>query len=284
MAYQYSFDGKSLWALGGGSFVLCLLIFFAGLLLGANWGEREAAATNVRGAPPAANGQAQPVPGAQEATAMNAAGPVAALPYEPPPMRAPAFYDPQGAQDFAAQGHAPRGVGVQGYGSQGYGSPDYGTQVNAEQGYAARTYAPPAYGAQQQRSAAPGTATREAASAPPFDPAREAARLRSLGADAEPRVVSEADVETADEPFASKSNYSVQVGAYADEAEARRLLAELENKGYTPSIFSGRDGGGRTWYAVRIGAYSTQQEAAHAAQNFTRQERVKAAVRPSNSL
>jgi cell division protein FtsN len=76
----------------------------------------------------------------------------------------------------------------------------------------------------------------------------------------------------------------VQVGAFTEETEARRLGADLEQKGYTPAIFSGRDGGGRTWYAVRIGAYSTQQEAQHAAQNFTQQERLKTVVRPSKSL
>jgi cell division protein FtsN len=95
--------------------------------------------------------------------------------------------------------------------------------------------------------------------------------------------VSEADVQAADAPYAA-SSYCVQVGAFADEAEARRLLADLEHKGYAPAIFSGRDGGGRTWYAVRIGAYSSQQEAALAAQNFNKQERLKASVRPSNSL
>ena len=279
MAYQFSFDGKSLWALGGGSCLLCLLLFVAGVLLGANWGTREATATTVAVAPGAARGQAQPAPGAQEAAATVAAEPVAALPYEPPPARGPAFYDPQGPRDFAAQGYAPRGVGAQEYGAQ-----DYGARASAEQGYAARPVAPPAYAAPQQRFDAPGVAPRAASPAPPLDLQREAARLRSLGADAEPRVVSEADTEASDALSVGTPNYSVQVGAYADEAEARRLLTELEHKGYTPTIYSGRDGGGRTWYAVRIGAYSTQQEAAHAAQNFTKQERLKATVRPSNSL
>jgi cell division protein FtsN len=136
----------------------------------------------------------------------------------------------------------------------------------------------------QQRYAPPHTPTREAASAPPLDLRREADRLRSMGADAEPRVVSEAETEPADAPPAGAANYSVQVGAFTEETEARRLLADLEHRGYTPAIFSGRDGGGRTWYAVRVGAYSTQQEASHAAQNFSKQERVKATVRPSRSL
>ena len=166
--------------------------------------------------------------------------------------------------------------------TQPHGAQEYEARAYAEQGYTARSVAPPAYGMTQQRYAAPNTAPREAA--PPLDLRREAERLSSMGADAEPRVVSEAETEAADAPLAGAPNYSVQVGAFAEETEARRLLADLEHKGYTPAIFSGRDGGGRVWHAVRIGAYSTQQEASHAAQNFSKQERLKATVRPSRSL
>lgn len=281
MAYQFSFDGKSLWALGASSLLLCLLIFFAGILLGANWETREATATTATASPGAARKQAQPPPGAQEAEAPAAAD--AALPYEPPPAAGPAFYERPAPQDYSARGYDPRGAVAQGYGAQDYRAQDYGARPYTEQGYQARPAAPPAYGA-QQRYASPFTATREAAPAAPPDSAREAARLNALGTDAEPRVVSEADTGGADAPYADSPNYSVQVGAFTDEGEARRLLAELEHKGYTPAIFSGRAGEGRIWYTVRIGAYSTQQEAAHAAQNFTKQERLKTTVRPANSL
>lgn len=270
MAYQFSFESKSLWALGGGSVLLCLLLFFAGLLLGANWRAQGEAATTKKAATNAAT--AQPAPDAPDAAPTATAGSVAALPYDPP--RGAAYYGPAAPQDYAAQGYAPRDAGAQVYGARDY----------AEQGYAPRPAAPPAYGMPQQRYAEPNPATREAASAPPPDLRREAERLRSAGADAEPRVVSEADAESADAPYAAAPNYSVQVGAFTEETEARRLLTDLEHKGYAPAVFSGRDGGGRTWYAVRIGAYSTQQEASHAAQNFSKQERVKATVRPSRSL
>lgn len=286
MAYQFSFDGKSLWALGGGSLALCVLIFFAGLLLGANWRAPETTATAAAAAPAAPNAartQAQPAPGAHEAAAGVAAVSNAALPYEPPPAPGPAFYDTQAPRDYAARGYAQPG-GAQGYSPQDYAAQDYGTRDYAGQGYAARPAAPPAYGMPQQRYVPPSAVTREAASAPPVDGAREAARLSRTGADAEPRVVSEADTSAADAPYAAAPNYCVQVGAFTEEAEARRLLAELEHKGYAPAIFSGRDGGGRTWYAVRIGAYSSQQDATLAAQNFNKQERQKAAVRPANSL
>jgi cell division septation protein DedD len=77
---------------------------------------------------------------------------------------------------------------------------------------------------------------------------------------------------------------TVQIGVFLDEKDADRLLKEVERKGYAPSFFSGRDAEARQWYAVRIGAYSDKQQAANAAANFTKQEKMKAEVRPLGSL
>ena len=265
MAYEFSFDGKSLWALGGGSVVLCLLVFFAGVLLGANWGAQDPAQAADGPARPAA----QP---AQSATAPPAAGAtVAALPYAPPPQ-GPVVYDLPAPQGYAAQGYAAPGYAAQDYAAQGYGGRAPAWPDGAQQ----QRYAPP--------PAAAGAAARDEAHAPAADLGRESARLSSAGADADPRLVSEADNAAAEEPARSPAGYAVQVGAYPDEGEARRLAGDLENKGYTPTLYRGRDGRGHPWYAVRIGAYSNQREAAAAAENFARQEQMKAAVRPSNSL
>ena len=77
---------------------------------------------------------------------------------------------------------------------------------------------------------------------------------------------------------------TVQVGVFLNQDDANRLLKDIERKGYSPSFFSGRDAEARQWYAVRIGAYSDRQQAANAAANFTRQEKLKATVRPLGSL
>ncbi|HEX8722794.1 MAG TPA: SPOR domain-containing protein [Pyrinomonadaceae bacterium] len=284
MAYEFSFDGKSLWALGVGSAALCLLLFFGGVLLGANWGAREAAQPDAR----AANGAARPpappappatgAPGAAATTAADAS--VAALPYAPPPPPAPAVYDLPGPQDYAAREYAPQWGGApQGYDAQGYAAQGYA----AQQGAGAPAPAWADAGAQQRRAAPAatgGVAERDLAAVV----SREAARLSGAGADADPRLVSEAEDAAPAQPAQTPAGYAVQVGAYADEGEAKRLLGELENKGYTPTMYRGRDAGGRPWYAVRVGAYASQREASQAAENFYRQERVKAAVRPSNSL
>ena len=104
-----------------------------------------------------------------------------------------------------------------------------------------------------------------------------------------PQVVSEAATENADPSAANtqpaESDYvTVQVGVFLDDKEAGRLLQQMENKGYRPTFFTGRDAESRQWYAVRIGVYSDKQQAASAAANFTKQEKLKAVVRPVESL
>jgi hypothetical protein len=77
---------------------------------------------------------------------------------------------------------------------------------------------------------------------------------------------------------------TVQVGVFLDQKVASQLLQQIERKGYAPTFFSGRDAEARQWYAVRIGVYSDKQQAANAAANFTKQEKIRAVVRPLESL
>jgi septal ring-binding cell division protein DamX len=80
------------------------------------------------------------------------------------------------------------------------------------------------------------------------------------------------------------SAFTVQVGVFLDPKEASRFLSTMEKHGYAPSFFADRDAEDRQWYAVRIGAYSDKGQAARAAANFTKQESIKAVVRPLGSL
>jgi len=77
---------------------------------------------------------------------------------------------------------------------------------------------------------------------------------------------------------------TVEVGAFLDANAANHLFKNLERKGYAPTFFTGRDAQSREWYAIRIGAYSDKQQAENAAANFTKQEKIKAVVRPLGSL
>jgi septal ring-binding cell division protein DamX len=98
-------------------------------------------------------------------------------------------------------------------------------------------------------------------------------------------VESTEDAAATDEKGAAEPEYvTVQVGVFLDQNEASQLLQRIERKGYAPTFFSSRDAEARQWYAVRIGVYSDKQQAANAAANFTKQEKMKAVVRPLESL
>ena len=109
---------------------------------------------------------------------------------------------------------------------------------------------------------------------------------------APPKIISEAETDTAateaaatEQQDAAETEYvTVQVGVFLNEKEASSLLQRMERKGYTATFFTGRDAEARQWYAVRIGVYSDKQQAENAAANFTRQEKMKATVRPVESL
>jgi cell division septation protein DedD len=89
---------------------------------------------------------------------------------------------------------------------------------------------------------------------------------------------------TSENSAGGPGTFTVQVGVFLEQNEASRLLKEMERKGYAPSFFADRDSEDRQWYAVRIGAYSDKDQAANAAANLSKQERVKAVVRPLGSL
>ena len=148
-----------------------------------------------------------------------------------------------------------------------------------EEAAAAHTAAP---------KAKPALPTPKQAGEIPVDQTAPTAPVAVPGNVPPPQVVSEAAIENAD-PSAStqpaESDYvTVQVGVFLDDKEAGRLLQQMESKGYRPTFFSGRDAESRQWYAVRIGVYSDKQQAANAAANFTKQEKLKAVVRPVESL
>jgi cell division protein FtsN len=138
-----------------------------------------------------------------------------------------------------------------------------------------KTTAPPATKGPADAAPAPGPTSDEAASQP----------ATASAANNEIKIIQEANADSSNENGASDPEYvTVQIGVFLDEREADRLLKEVERKGYAPSFFSGRDAEARQWYAVRIGAYSDKQQAANAAANFTKQEKMRAVVRPLGSL
>lgn len=62
--------------------------------------------------------------------------------------------------------------------------------------------------------------------------------------------------------------YTVQVGSYLKEDEAKKRAENLRSKGYTafyiPGVLDGK-----TWYRVNVGTYATQDEAKRANDKYT---------------
>src|SRR5947209_16502322 len=238
MTYDFSFDGKSLWGLLAGSFVLCALLFFVGLLVGVGWNAKPAAHATAkdatRDAQDAAQTTAQPAvqPVAAQPAAITSMPPRAAL----PPSQEPPLYDDPARQEYAARGYGPASYGPRDYAPQAGGPAGYGSAGYGSQRYAAPQGMTAAAPAQSSGAPAPGTYASGR---------REAERLSARAVDPDPRLVEEADGATQYSAGATQSQstpspgYSVQVGAYLEEKEAHRLVEDLENKGYTPTLFSG---------------------------------------------
>ena len=141
------------------------------------------------------------------------------------------------------------------------------------------------------RTARPALPSPKQATETPLDQRAEPAPVAAPGEVPPVKIISEAEPDNvaADQSAvntqpAELDYVTVQVGVFLEEKEAGNLLHQMERKGYRPTFFSGRDAEARQWYAVRIGVYSDRQQAANAAANFTKQEKMKAVVRPVESL
>lgn len=291
MTYDFSFERKSVAAILACATVLCLLLFFAGVMVGFGWHAKEDTRADAASTPDAPRAPAArtaldgaPAPAARNVSAQTPPpAAVAALPQEP------VLYEDPARQQYAAEGYGPRPYDVQGYGggAQVYAQQEqaYAAQPGARRDYAGQDgYAPQRYAARGADAGAQAS-TPDAPAAPPASTGRnEAARLSARGIDPDPRLVQEAGASQEESGARPSSSYTVQVGTYLEEVEAQRVARDLENKGYTPKVVSGLDAEARTWYAVRIGSYANAREAGTAASNFAKQEGRKAAVRPSGSL
>jgi DedD protein len=61
---------------------------------------------------------------------------------------------------------------------------------------------------------------------------------------------------------AATGDWTVQLGSFSDEANARRVAQRSGTYGYKADVSSYRSGGGRTLYRVRVGPMGTRAEAA----------------------
>jgi general secretion pathway protein A len=81
-----------------------------------------------------------------------------------------------------------------------------------------------------------------------------------------------------------RMTHSVQVGAYLYPENAQHVAAQLAAKGYPARVFKITDAKGRTWHTVRIGDHPSRQAAQAQADEFSRREQMKTAVRPFSAF
>ncbi len=73
-------------------------------------------------------------------------------------------------------------------------------------------------------------------------------------------------------PSRSKSQFIVQVSAFKKEAQANALVAYLKHKGFNAFKEVKRHNGQIMWYRVRVGIYTSREEAARAALHLNNKE------------
>lgn len=96
-----------------------------------------------------------------------------------------------------------------------------------------------------------------------------------------------ADAGGGDEPPQADEvgkRFSVQVGAFLVEKNARNLVEDLEGWGYPAFVFEAKDAKGRVWYAVRFGDYEDKKQATQAASEFMKKAKKAAVVSVQDAL
>ena len=112
----------------------------------------------------------------------------------------------------------------------------------------------------------PAKADAETTASPPSEP------QASTPADPPASSVASTEMPAAEEGFV------VQVGAFANATNAKKLADHLNRKGYDMAVVHNRDSDGRDWFIVRAGGYANADEAAAAARHMREAEQVPAMV------
>ncbi len=107
--------------------------------------------------------------------------------------------------------------------------------------------------------------------------ANDAAATRKLADKRADKAMPSAEVakvtpspENADQKEGGKT-WSVQLNAFPDERSAKQLVDRLKNKGYN-AVISEVHNKTKVWYRVRVGKYTSREEADKALENFKTRE------------
>jgi len=84
------------------------------------------------------------------------------------------------------------------------------------------------------------------------------------------------------QPPRDAGNFTVQVGASQDRAEAQRLESKVRGAGLKPYVVEANLGAKGTWYRVRVGAFKDRAAADHFRKDVERELRSGAVVMPTH--
>ncbi len=181
-----------------------------------------------------------PVPAAADAAAASSATPRPAPTAEP--QAATAASEPERSRTAAEPQVSPAAAEAQA------SAPAAEAQVGA----AARPRSSPASAEAASTGGAAGAEDRGRTAAPTEDRGTTAASTEDRGRTAAPTGA------------AAEGDWTVQLGSFGEEANARRLVERVATYGYKAEISSVRSGG-RTLYRVRVGPHATRAQAQAAA-------------------
>jgi cell division protein FtsN len=123
-----------------------------------------------------------------------------------------------------------------------------------------------------------GTASNSAQSAETVAVSSSSA-APAAAASSSPSAASPASAQASASPAAPQTgNFSLQFGAFLDQAKAKSAADQLAARGYAPVAVDAADGYGRTWHYVRLGAFADERAAALAASDLLAQAGIGAAV------
>jgi cell division protein FtsN len=125
----------------------------------------------------------------------------------------------------------------------------------------------------------PAAESRAVSPSPPRPAAAASSSPGSAASTALPQPpAAAAAASAAGSAAAQTGGFSLQFGAFLDQAKAKSLADQLAAKGYAPVSVDAADGYGRTWHYVRLGAFADERAAALAASDLLEQAGIGATV------
>jgi cell division septation protein DedD len=254
--HEIQLNGKQLVFLGMATTLVSVVIFLCGVLVG-------------RGVKPLDTVAQAAGPQVFDTAAASPVAPGAITTPDPPPPAAPA---PSGGNGTAAVAAAAAGSAGDTEPTPLGDEPDPSAPAPASDAAAAAPAKPPAVEPPAIEPKSPKVEPRPAAKPKPAPVQASAAPPAPVVPAPKPTPAPAAMATTA--PATGGGQIAVQVGAFATRKEADTLAKKLSGRGYAVYVMNPIDDG-KNVYRVRVGNYSTADEAQRVSAKLTQQEKLK---------